>query len=209
MSHPNWLEWAKALQAISQSGLHYKPNQFDKERYEEVGQIAAQIIAEHTNLSEDEFIELNKAELGHATPKVDVRGVVFRHDKLLMIREVLDNGRWTIPGGWADVNETPSQAVEREVLEETGFKTKAIQLLAVFDRVQQGHLPPLPYHVYKLFFRCEIISGKPIVNNEASEIQFFGYDEIPEDLSESRVKLDQINLFFRYRFIEGQPAEFD
>jgi 8-oxo-dGTP pyrophosphatase MutT (NUDIX family) len=92
---------------------------------------------------------------GYATPKVDVRGVVFRDDKLLLVQERSD-GLWTLPGGWADVNDSPSEAVEREIVEESGFRTKAERMLAVFDRAKHGNLPPFPFHVYKLFSENEI-----------------------------------------------------
>ena len=168
----NWIEWGRKLQAISQTGLHYTDNQYDIERYEQIGAIAAEILAKQTNLSVEELIQLNKHEFGYATPKVDVRGVVFRDEKILLVREVADAGRWTLPGGFADVNDTPTQAVVREVLEESGFKTKAIKLLAVYDRDQQKHTPLLPHSIYKLFFHCQIISGQPQINHEVSEIAF-------------------------------------
>ena len=203
------MKWGRKLQGISQTGLHFTENQYDRERYEEIGIIAAEILAEYTNLSVAELIQLNANEFGYATPKVDVRGVIFRDEKILLVRETADAGRWTLPGGWADVNETPSGAVIREVLEESGFETEVVKLLAVYDREQQQHTPPFPYSVYKLFFHCEqypalngrglrslreqypalngrglrslrqITGGQPQVNNEVSEIAFFSETELP------------------------------
>ncbi|MDJ0531614.1 MAG: NUDIX hydrolase [Xenococcaceae cyanobacterium MO_207.B15] len=203
-----WIEWARKLQAISQTGLHYATDQFDQERYRRIGVISSEILASHTNLSVDDFLQLNAAEFGYATPKVDVRGVIFKDAKILLVREIADNGRWTLPGGWADVNQTPSESVIREVFEESGFQTRVVKLLAVYDREKQQHPPAFPYHIYKLFFHCEIIGGEAKVSIETSEIAWFGEDEIPE-LSESRVKKSQISRFFEYYQQPNLPTDFD
>jgi len=191
-----WLEWARALQAISQTGLHYAKEPFDRQRYEQIARIAAEMVASGSNLSKEQLLQYAAAEFGYATPKVDVRGVAFRDSKILLVREIQDQGRWTVPGGWADVNEPPSQAVVREVFEESGFETRALKLLALYDREKRGHVPPFPYHVYKVFFLCEIVGGAPRPNEEASEIAFFGEHELPE-LSVSRVTEAEIGTFFR------------
>lgn len=204
----NWIEWAKELQAISQTGLHYTTGQFDRERYQRLGEISAEILATYSNLSVEQFLEFNALEFGYATPKVDVRGVIFQDSKILLVRETADNGRWTLPGGWADVNETPADSVIREVFEESGFETKVIKLLAVYDREKQEHKPAFPYHVYKLFFHCEIIGGVATVSNETSEVAFFDQQEIPE-LSESRVTRKQIAKFFEYYYNPDLPTDFD
>lgn len=208
MTNSKWIQWARALQAISQTGLHFSRDPFDIERYQQIKNIAADILASHSNLSSEQILELNAGEYGYATPKVDVRGVVFRDSKILLIREILDEGRWTLPGGWADVNESPSEAVVREVFEESGFETRVSKLLAVYDRDKQGHIPPLPYHVYKLFFLCEILGGAARPNQEASEIGFFGEDEIPE-LSVARVTEEQLRKCFEHHRQPGWPTEFD
>ena len=205
----NWIEWGRKLQAISQTGLHYTEKQYDRERYEQIGVIAAEILAEHTNLSVEELIQLNADEFGYATPKVDVRGVVFKEDKILLVREVADADRWTLPGGWADVNDTPTQAVVREVLEESGFETQVVKLLAVYDREQQKHTPSFPYSVYKLFFQCQIIGGQPQINHEVSEIAFFSEAEIPNELSTSRVTKSQLLRFFKFYRKPDLPTDFD
>ena len=206
MSPPKWLIWAKELQALSQTGLHFAAGNYDRERYERIGVIAAEILAAHTSLDLEEILALNRAELGYATPKVDVRGVVFRNGRILLVREIMDHDRWTLPGGWADVNESPAESVVREVREESGFDTRAVKVLAVYDRDKQGHVPPFPYHVYKLFFLCEIIGGEPCLNNEVSGIEFFAADQIPE-LSVSRVTNAQIARFFALQ--SEAPTDFD
>jgi ADP-ribose pyrophosphatase YjhB (NUDIX family) len=203
-----WLEWARALQAISQTGLHYAKDPFDRQRYEQIARVAAEMVASGSNLSTERMLQYAAAEFGYATPKVDVRGVAFRDSKILLVREIQDHGRWTVPGGWADVNETPSEAVVREVFEESGFETRAIKLLALCDREKRGHVPPFPYHVYKLFFLCEIVGGTPRPNQEASEIAFFGEHELPE-LSVSRVTEAEIRMFFRRLRHPTDATDFD
>jgi ADP-ribose pyrophosphatase YjhB (NUDIX family) len=203
-----WIEWVRALQALSQTGLHYATNPYDTQRYREVAAIAADMLARHSTIGAEEILALNAAQFGYATPKVDVRGVAFRDDAILMVREIMDAGRWTLPGGFADVNETPSQAVVREVREESGFETRAIKLLAVYDRDAQGHAPALPYRIYKLFFLCEIVGGAAQPNVEASEIAFFARDALPE-LSVSRVTARQLHRFFALRGTPDAPTEFD
>ena len=207
-SDSQWLEWIRALQAISQTGLHYAKDPYDIQRYQQIRTIAAQMLAGGSNLFSAQVLEFAAAEFGYATPKVDVRGVAFRDSKILLVREIQDHGRWTVPGGWADVNETPSEAVVREVFEESGFETNAARLLAVYDREKQGHVPPFPFHVYKLFFLCEIVGGAPRPNEEASEIAFFAEDELPE-LSVSRVTEAEIKTFFRYLENPIGGTEFD
>ncbi len=203
-----WLEWARLLQAISQTGLHYAHSEYDKERYEQVRKIATEILTEYTSLSENEILQLHASDFGYATPKVDVRGVVFKDSKILLVKEMVDDGKWTLPGGWADVNESPSQAVTREIFEESGFETRVVKLFAVYDREKQGHTPPLPYHVYKLFFHCEIVGGEPRGNHETGGVEFFGEDEIPE-LSDARTKKSQLIKFFEYYRRPDLPTDFD
>ena len=208
MSDHQWVTWAKALHAISQTGLHFATDDFDRERYRTVGAIAAEIIASHTTLSSSEIIELHSREFGYAPPKVDVRGVVFRDDEMMLVSEIADKGRWTLPGGWADVNESPREAVEREVLEESGFEVTARKLLAVYDREKHEHEPPYPFHVYKLFFLCETTGGQATSNPEASEIDFFNLNSLPE-LSITRVTERQLRRFFEHKAHPYWPTDFD
>jgi ADP-ribose pyrophosphatase YjhB (NUDIX family) len=189
------IDIAKEMEAMAQTGLHYSSDKFDTERYSRLRELAAELLAGSSNLSSGELMEWNREEFGYATPKVDVRGFILSDNKVLLIREDMDEGRWTLPGGWADVNETPSESVEREVEEESGYIVKARQLLAVWDREKQGHIPAYPYHIYKIFFHCEITGGSPRVTLESSESRFFDIDRLP-DLSVSRVLERQLNELF-------------
>jgi ADP-ribose pyrophosphatase YjhB (NUDIX family) len=207
MSEPRWLEWAKQLQAISQIGLAYSKDPYDKERFEQIRHIAAEILTAGTNAPFEKIHGLMAAETGYATPKVDTRGVVFRDDLILLVREREDN-RWTLPGGWADVLESPAESVVREVREESGYDTKAVKILAVYDRNKHAHVPLARHHIYKLFFRCELTGGSPSSSLETVEAAFFPEGALPE-LSLARVTPAQIiRLFEHYRNPE-LPADFD
>ncbi len=204
---PKWLEWARELQAIAQNGLTFCQNQFDEERYKAIQKIAAEILSLHSDLAPEKIIGLFQQERGYETPKIDVRGVVFRENKILLVKEISD-GCWTLPGGWADPNTTPSQNVEREVWEESGFKVKSVKLIALYDRDKQGHYPPFPYHVYKAFFLCELKGGKATLSKETNGVEFFAEDEIP-NLSEARVLPHQLKNFFQRNKNGNWITEFD
>jgi ADP-ribose pyrophosphatase YjhB (NUDIX family) len=204
--HSQWLEWAQRLQALAQNGLIYAQNPFDVERYETVREIAAEIVAVHSGVDLDYVRNLFAGEVGYATPKVDVRGAVFQDDTILLVKERQD-GLWTLPGGWADVSESPSAAVVREVYEESGYHTRAVKLLALYDRNRHAHAP-FPFHVYKLFFHCELLGGEPAQSVETDGVGFFHEDEIPE-LSLLRVTPAQIARLFEHHRHPDWPTDFD
>lgn len=203
-----WLAWVRELQAMAQTGLHFARDPYDRERYERLQVMAAEMLACHSNLDQGRWLEIAREEFGYATPKVDVRAAVFREERILLVREVADEGRWTLPGGWADVNDAPSEAVTREVREESGFDVVVRRLVAVHDREKRGHAPPFPYHVYKMFFLCEITGGAARPNAEASEVAFFQETALPE-LSVSRVTEAQICSCFEFLRDPARPTEFD
>ncbi len=211
MPDPLWLEWAKRLQAIAQNGLAYAESPFDVERYETIRGIATEMVESHSDVEPALLNDLFAGESGYATPKLDGRGVVFRDGKILLVRERSDGG-WTLPGGWIDLYDTPSAAVEREVLEESGYRTRAVKLLALWDREQHGH-PPLAYHVYKIVFLCELLEHEPVEeyltnNAETDGVGFFARDAIPP-LSETRVMPAQIGRLFDLHGAPEAPTEFD
>jgi ADP-ribose pyrophosphatase YjhB (NUDIX family) len=193
------------LNAIAQNGLTYSHNPFDIGRYTSVRNVAAEIMAAHTGVETTVVRNFFARAEGYATPKLDVRGVVFRDGTLLFVKEP-DDGFWSLPGGWADVGESPSEAVVREVFEESGYTTHAAKLLALYDRKKHAH-PPFPHHAYKLFIRCELLSQVPAGSAE-TEARFFEEEAIPE-LSVARVTVEQITrLFDHYRHPEW-PADLD
>ncbi len=200
------LRWARRLQAIAQTGLFYAKDPYDRERYEQIRAIAAEMISDEVGASAEQALELISSDDGYATPKVDVRGAVFRGDKLLYVRE-REDGLWTLPGGWADVGQSAAESVVREVREESGFEVRAVKLLAFYDRDKHAH-PPILHHSFKVFFQCELLGGEASSSYETTEVQFFGEDEMPP-LSLSRVLPEQIEHVFEHYRNPGMPATFE
>ena len=179
-----WLKWAREIHALAQTSAHYARNSFERERAQRLQEIAAEIIAAQSNLTQEEALVSFCAQPGYVTPKVDVRAAVFAQERLLMVREVLDGG-WTLPGGWADVGEPPQIAVEREVLEESGLHVRATQLVGVYDANRIRDALPL-FHAYKIVFLCELLSGELGTSAETSEADFFSIDDLPQPFSPYR-----------------------
>ncbi|MFF2480250.1 NUDIX hydrolase [Paenibacillus sp. NPDC058071] len=201
-----WLEWAKQIQAISQSGLAYVKDPYDKERYEQLRALSVEMLSHYTTADTEQIRLAFASDRGYATPKVDVRAVVFQDDKLLFVKERSD-GAWALPGGWADIGYTPAEVAVKEVKEESGYDTEALRLLAVFDKKRHDH-PPDPFHVYKIFILCRLVGGQAQTSIETSEVGFFGEDQLPE-LSASRNTEAQIRLMFDYYKNPGIPVAFD
>lgn len=193
------LHWAKRIQALSQIGLTYSEDPYDRERYEELRDISVDMMTCCSDADKEQVRVSFASDTGYATPKVDVRGVVFRDGKLLLVKEKAD-GAWSLPGGWADIGFSPSEVVVKEIQEESGFQARAIRLLAVLDKRFHQH-PPEPNHVYKLFILCGIIGGEAASGTETSEVGFFAENELPP-LSEERNTEAQLRLLFQ---IYGQP----
>jgi ADP-ribose pyrophosphatase YjhB (NUDIX family) len=192
----DWLLLAKKLQSIARAGLTYSENPYDLSRYEQLQQLAAEILHHHTGTDTDTIMDLIKSEKGYMTPKVDIRGVIFRKKEILLAREKID-GNWSVPGGWADVGLTPFEVAEKEIWEETGLTAKAIRLLAVLDKKCHDHPPDL-FHVYKLFILCQETGGALSGGLETSEAGFFAQDNLPP-LSKNRITSEQIDLLFAYK----------
>jgi ADP-ribose pyrophosphatase YjhB (NUDIX family) len=203
---PRWLEWAQEIQALAQTGAHYAENGYQRERNLRLMEIAAQIAHAGAGFEYNGILAAYNDQLGYATPKVDVRGAVFREGKLLLVRERQD-GRWTLPGGWADVGDLPSAAAEREVWEEAGFKVRASKVIGVYDA---NRLPPLElFHAFKIIFLCELLSGQPTPSSETSEVAFFGPQELPVSLSGERTRPRHIQDAFRLLAEPDYPTVFD
>ena len=195
------------MQAIAQNGLTFARDPYDIERYNAIREIAAEMLSGGSGLELPVVRGLLEKEMGYATPKVDVRGIVFRDDKLLLVRERSD-GKWTPPGGWADVCESLAENVVREVFEESGFRTRALKILALFDRSKHPHEPAFAFHVYKIFVLCSIIGGEATPSGETDSIGFFAESEVPE-LSLTRVTPGQIRRIFEHYRNPSLSADFD
>jgi ADP-ribose pyrophosphatase YjhB (NUDIX family) len=203
---PKWLEWAKQIQAIAQTGLAYGRDIYDIERFEALRRLSVEIMANYTSAGTEEIQLAFASDSGYATPKVDVRGVIFREGRILLVRERSD-GAWCLPGGWADVGLSPSECVLKEIREETGYEARTLRLLAVMDKLRHDH-PPAPHHIYKLFFRCEITGGEASGGVETSEVRFFGEDELPP-LSIDRNTESQLHMMFQFERHPDMPVYYD
>ncbi len=174
---PDWLNIARELQSMSQTGLTFATNEYEKARYERIKELASEIVEKHTSYDQETISRYFTLQPGYATPKVDVRGAVISDGKILLVKEKAD-GRWCMPGGWADVGDIPSEMVAREVVEESGFVVKPIKVIGVYD-ANRGGEPEEFFHAYKIVFLCEIIGGKASASYETSDVDFFEFDNLP------------------------------
>jgi ADP-ribose pyrophosphatase YjhB (NUDIX family) len=203
---PANVDLARRLFALSQSGLHYTLQEYDRERYREIAQIAAQLLANESTHAPEALRATWFVEDGYATPKIAVRGAIFRNARVLLVRETTD-GKWSLPGGWADVNDSPALAIEKEIEQESGFTAQAVKLAALYDRNKHEH-PPYLFHAWNAFFICEITGGAPRFSNETDGIEFYGLDELPE-LSTGRTTAAQIRRMYLHHQQRELPTEFD
>lgn len=204
-----WLEWVQQLQAIAQTGLAYSTDPYDQERYTQLRELAANIASRHTDAPFDRIEALFGQDSGYATPRLEVRGAVFdREDRLLLVREVADANRWTLPGGWVDVGDSPAEAIHREIREESGYDVRVTKLAAVWDR----RLHPYPYGPFAcvvLFFLAEVTGGRAKSGLETSACDWFPAGQWPSDLSLGRVMPQQLEQMMVHHRQPDLPTDFD
>ncbi len=203
---PTLLAWARRVQAIAQNGLTFSKDPYDLERYRQLTELAAEVLTTELGVPQPVAQAFWEGQYGYATPKVEVRGGVFDDGRVLLVRERAD-GRWTLPGGWVDVNDAPAHAVEREILEESGYRARAVKLAALIDRNRHPH-PPSVHHIYKLLFVCELEGGAAATSLETDAVDFFALDALPE-LSRGRILESQIARLYQHRLDPTLPADFD
>ena len=200
------LELSRRLRALSQTGLHFTTEEYDRERYREIGDIAARLLELQGEVGADAVRQAWFVEDGYSTPKMDVRGAIFRDGRVLLVRERADS-KWTLPGGWADINDSPTSAVLKEIEQESGFTARVTKLAAVYDRNKHNH-PAYLFHAWKLFFVCEISGGAARPSYETTAVEFFPLDGLPE-LSTGRATEDQIRRMYQHYLDPHLPTEFD
>ncbi len=203
---PPWLTIGRELRAIAQIGLTFSRDPFDRQRFGRIRELAATLVAHGSGLERPAMLEAFAQETGYATPKVDVRAAAFVDGRVLMVREISD-GAWTLPGGWADVNETAAECVVREVAEESGYQARAVKLAAVYDYRKRNR----PHHldsIYKMFFICELTGGSARASIETSGAAFFSRDSLPP-LSAGRTSAEQIERMFQHAQDPLLPTDFD
>ena len=201
-----WFRWASRIRAIAQTGLAYAKDPYDLDRYTELNSIAMECLARVAAQTVPDVSDQFAGETGYPTPKVDVRAVVFHESRVLLVRERLD-GKWSLPGGWADVGHSPGEVAAKEVLEESGYVVRPRKVLAVFDKAKHGH-PLSLHHAYKLFILCDLEGGAPATSVETDAVGFFGKGEIPP-LSPGRVTAIQLARMFEHLERPDLPTDFD
>lgn len=201
-----WMEVAKKIQAIASAGLTYSEGKYDLERYEQLKELSYEMLSNYTECDMEIIRNLFDNEKGYITPKVEVRAVVFQDGKILMVQEEAD-GKWSIPGGWADIGYSPGEVAVKEVLEESGWIVEPVRLLGVLNK-KEVHNRPLAFHEYKIFISCKITGGEAKIGIETKAVEFFDRNNIPE-LSQERVTNEQIKLMFEFLDKEDKDAIFD
>lgn len=207
MNHqtPQWLAWAQEIFSLSQSGLTYSGNEYDRERYKRLQEITAEMIASQSTVSKESVLDSFSMQAGYITPKVDVRGAIIRDGKILLIQERAD-GNWAMPGGWADLGNAPASVAEREVWEESGFRVKAEKVVAVIDA---NRIEPMEfYHAYKIIFLCRLLDGEPRTSYETLAVDFFAPDHLPP-LSVYRTNEAMLREVFAHIADPDRPTAFD
>ena len=207
MNHksPNWMAWAREIFSLSQAGLAYSKNEFDIERYKRLQEITAEMIASQADLEKHAVLDSFSMQAGYITPKIDVRGAVVHEGKILLIQERAD-GRWAMPGGWADLGDAPASVAEREVWEESGFRVRAEKVVAVIDA---NRIEPMEfYHAYKIIFLCKLLDGQPRTGHETLAVDFFDRDHLPP-LSLFRTNEGMLQEVFAHVNDPLRPAAFD
>ena len=201
-----WLDWSREIQALSQTGLAFAQTHYERIRYHRLLELASEMVSSRTCLETDEILRTFLVQPGYATVKVDVRGAVVRDDRILLVRERTD-GKWAMPGGWADVGEYPSAMIAREILEESGYEAKPIRLIGVYDANRAGR-PMEFFHAYKVLFLCELTGGAPSTSDETSDVGFFPFNALPP-LSEHRTNPVHLTEVRRHLADPTRPAAFD
>lgn len=207
MNHqtPQWLAWAQEIFSLSQSGLTYSGNEYDRERYKRLQEITAEMIASQSTVSKESVLDSFSMQAGYITPKVDVRGAIIRDGKILLIQERAD-GNWAMPGGWADLGNAPASVAEREVWEESGFRVKAEKVVAVIDA---NRIEPMEfYQAYKIIFLCRLLDGEPRTSYETLAVDFFAPDHLPP-LSVYRTNEAMLREVFAHVADPDRPTAFD
>ena len=198
-------QWAMELQSLAQAGLFYGHDDFDKERYQRVRDISAEMMSERTGLPLEKVKDLFCSDNGYQTPKVDTRAAIFDSGKILLVRE--RDGRWSMPGGWCDYNLSPAENTIKEAKEEAGLDVVIERLAAVQDRDKHNE-PPYAYKIVKIFYLCRVTGGSFVDNIETSDSRYFSVDELPP-LAVEKCSEDQVKMCFEAERDKNWAVRFD
>ena len=197
------VEWAKELQSLAQARLFYGHDVYDRERYQRIREISAEMMLMRVDVPAEKIMGLFCGDVGYQTPKVDTRAAIFREGKILLVCE---RGRWSVPGGWCEFNMSPAENTVKETKEEAGLDVTIKKVIAVQDR-EKHNLPPYAYGVVKIFYLCEAVGGSFQANVETSESRYFSLEELPP-LAEEKCTKEQIQMCFDAR-AEDWAVAFD
>ena len=200
-----WVNWAIELQSLAQEGLFYGHDVYDRERYERIREIAAEMMAEKTDLPLGKVHELFCADSGYQTPKIDTRAAIFEDDKILLVRE--RDGRWALPGGWCEIGLSPAENAVKEAKEEAGLDITVDRLIAVQDRAKHN-LPAEVHPSVKMFFLCSSRGGEFTPNIETSQSGYFAEDDLPP-MAEQKCTPAQVRLCFEAHRAENWTVQCD
>ena len=207
MTNKKLLNEIKKLKAITDVGLLYANNEYDKERYSALQNISFKLLNIVSGKSIESLKESFPSVKDYPTPKVDIRGLLLSADKkILLIKESAD-GKWSLPGGWADIGETPKEVIIKEFKEETGLDVIPKALLALFDKRMHAH-PPQPFYVYKMVFYCEPVSSHINKGFDVLDAAYFDVEHLPE-LSEDRILKSQVELVYKKVISSDLTSYFD
>ena len=199
------VEWARELQSLAQAGLFYGHDDFDKERYQRIREISAEMMAERTGLPVDKVRDLFCNETGYQTPKVDTRTAIFSDGKILLVRE--RDGRWSMPGGWCDYDLSPAESAVKEAKEEAGLDVVLDRVIAVQDREKHNE-PPYAYKIVKIFYLAHAVGGAFTRNIETSDSRYFAVHELPA-LAEEKCTEEQVRMCFEAYQNSDWEVQFD
>ena len=205
MDNEKWLQWAIEIQSLAQAGLTYGKDVYDLERYQRLREISAEMVSFQSEIPIEKVKDLFCNETGYQTPKLDTRAAIFQEDKILLVRE--SNGKWSLPGGWVDVNTSVRENSIKEVKEEAGLDVTADKIIAVQDR-NKHNLPVYAYGICKIFVLCTVVGGQFVENIETTESRFFSLKELPELATEKNTK-EQIEMCFKAYHSDQWNAVFD
>lgn len=200
-----WLQWAVELQSLAQAGIHYTKDPYDEERFERIREIAAEMIAHKSEIPLDKVKDLFCCEIGYQTPKLETRAAVFQDGKILLVQE--NDGKWSLPGGWCDVNISARENTVKEVKEEAGLDVIPWRIIAVQDRAKHN-LPVYAYGVCKIFVQCDAAGGQFTPNLETTEARYFPPDQLPP-LAEEKNTPAQVALCFEAYRSDTWATHFD
>lgn len=198
-------QWAIELQSLAQAGLFYSKDVYDTERYQRIREIAAEMMAERTELPAEKISGLFCNDVGYQTPKVDTRAAIFKEGKILLVHE--RNGGWSVPGGWCDLDQSPMENTVKEVREEAGLDVAVRSVIAVQDRDKHNE-PPYAYGVVKIFYLCEVLGGNFVPNSETTESGYFAEEELP-GLAEEKCNREQVQMCFQAYRSADWNTQFD